>query len=193
MSPFEFVFGLFGLLLGLCIAEIFGGIGRAFERRSQIRLGWLSPLLAIVVLCDLTSYWASLWEDRNIIPMNAVTLMAGALFAGIYYLAAYVVFPDELQPGADLDEQFFRVRRLVLGISCLAFFGVATVELAITRELGLGYFLVNVAVFVPTYAATLLSRSKWMVAGGLAILIAFNLVGAITHTVHPFSARQSQS
>lgn len=188
MSPFEFVFGLFGLLLGLCIAEIFGGIGRAFEQRSQIRLGWLTPLLAIVILCDLTSYWASLWEDRNIIPMNAVTLMIGALFAGIYYLAAYVVFPDELQPGADLDVQFFRVRRLVLGISCLAFFGVATVELAITREIGVRIFCLNAAIFVPTYAAALLARRKWVVGVALGILITFNITGAITHTIYSFSA-----
>jgi hypothetical protein len=188
MSPFEFVFGLFALLLGLCIAEIFGGLGRAFEQRRRIRLGWLTPLLAIVVLCDLTSYWSSLWEDRNIIPMNAVTLMLGAMFAGIYYLAAYVVFPDELEPNADLDAHFFRVRRLVVGISSLAFFGVMMVELTITRELKWKFFYVNVAIFAPTYGAALISKRRWLVGGALAVLIAFNLVGAVTHTVHPYSS-----
>jgi hypothetical protein len=189
MSPFEFVFGLFGLLLGLCIAEIFGGVGRAFEQRRQIRIGWLTPLLAILVLCDLTSYWGSLWEDRNVIPMNQVTLMLGALFAGIYYLAAYTVFPDQLQPNCNLDLHFFRVRQLVVGISSLAFFGVALVELTITHELRLKYFYVNAVIFVPTYAAALISRRKWVVGGALALLIAFNVAGAITHTVRPFAAQ----
>jgi hypothetical protein len=120
--------------------------------------------------------------------MSAVTLMIGAMFAGIYYLAAYIVFPHELERECDLDAHFFLVRRLVLGISSLAFFGVLIVEFAITRELRFPYFCVNVAIFVPTYGAALVSRRKWLVGGAVALLISLNVAGAISHTVHPFAA-----
>jgi hypothetical protein len=37
-------------------------------------------------------------------------------FAGAYYLAARLVFPRDLDGVTDLDDHFFRVRRIVLGI-----------------------------------------------------------------------------
>lgn len=185
MSPFEFIFGLFSLLLGLCMAEIFGGLGRAFERREDVTLGWLTPLLGLVVLMDLLSYWLTLWEERDVIPMNALTLFLGAMFAGTYYLAAYIVFPDNLRPKAVLDSHFFRVRRLVIGISCFAFFGLMVLEFAVTKKLDRGGFLLTSSFFAPTYAAAFIANRKWLVGSALALLILFNFAGAISHTLDP--------
>jgi hypothetical protein len=35
MSDFEFIFSLFGLLLGLSLAEVLGGLARAIEARLR--------------------------------------------------------------------------------------------------------------------------------------------------------------
>lgn len=183
MNAFEFVFGLFGLLLGLCIAEIFGGLGRAWELRGQIKLGLLTPLLAIVVLADLASYWTALWIERENIPMNPMTLMFGTVFAGVYYLAAYVVFPDTIKPGIDLTEHYFRVRRLVIGISATAFFGVGLVQMLVTRTLLPRDFFLTAAFFVPTYSVALIAQRKWLTGAAVGLLIALNVVGAITQTI----------
>jgi hypothetical protein len=183
MSAFEFVFGLFGLLLGLCIAEIFGGLGRAFELRGKIKLGWLTPLLAVLVLADLASYWTALWIERDNIPMNPLVLAFGTLFAGVYYLAAYVIFPDAIKSGADLNDHYFRVRRLVVGISATAFFGVGALQLLATRTLLLRDFLITAAFFVPAYSVALIAKRKWLAGGAVGLLIALNLVGAITQTI----------
>ena len=185
MSPFEFVFGLFSLLLGLCLAEIFGGLGRTFEKRDEVKLGWLTPLLGMLVLVDLLSYWMTLWEERDAIPVNALTLFIGGLFAGTYYLASYILFPDDLKPKAELDTHFFRVRRLVIGISCFAFFGLMILEFAVTRKLDLDGFLLTSLCFVPAYSAALIAKQKRLVGGALALLIFCNMLGAISHTIEP--------
>ena len=57
MSNFEFVFSLFGLLLGLALAEVLGGLGTAIQSRRKVRIGWLTPLLGLVIALDLTSFW----------------------------------------------------------------------------------------------------------------------------------------
>jgi len=186
MSPFEFAFALFGLLLGLCIAEVFGGLGRVFESRERIKLGWLTPLLGILVLNDLLSYWTYLWEKRASIPVNALTLLFGTAFAGAYYLAAYVVFPRELKPEADLNAHFFRVRGMVLGISAAGFYGVALL-LLVTRQLPLQEFVLTAVLFTPAYGASLFAKRKSLVAASLALLIVLNLVGALSHTVDLYS------
>ncbi len=44
MSPFELVFAVFGLLLGLAIAEVLGGFSRAVKLKRgahPVSVGWL--------------------------------------------------------------------------------------------------------------------------------------------------------
>src|SRR5688572_6495964 len=102
MTPFEFVFGLFALVLGLALTEVLGGFVRVLKARSvradeelPIRIGWQTPLLGLVVALDLISFWLGAWEDREGIPIDFAPLVFCALIAGIYYAAASLVFPDE--------------------------------------------------------------------------------------------------
>lgn len=120
MSDFEFVFALFGLLLGLSLAEVLGGLARAIDVRIRpgavVRVGWLTPLLAGFVLLDLLSFWTSAWIVRTQIVVSAHALMAVMAFAGAYYLAAALVFPRQVDEQPDFDAHFFRVRRIVIGV-----------------------------------------------------------------------------
>ena len=120
MSDFEFLFALYGLMLGLSIAEVLSGLARSIEERLQsrptLRIGWLCPLLAAFVLLDLLSFWSAAWTVRAQVTVSGESLMLVTAFASAYYLAARLVFPRDLQPLQDLDEHFFRIRRIVLGI-----------------------------------------------------------------------------
>lgn len=118
MSEFEFIFALFGLLLGLSIAEVLGGVARTIETRLQpgpvVRIGWLTPLLGAFVLLDLLSFWQAAWTGRDIVAVSGKSLLAITGFASAYYLAARLVFPRDMTTG--LDAHFLRVRRVVIGI-----------------------------------------------------------------------------
>ena len=120
MSDFEFLFALYGLMLGLSIAEVLSGLARSIEERlharPSLRIGWLSPLLAAFVLLDLLSFWGAAWTVRPLVKVSGESLMLVTAFAGAYYLAARLVFPRDLDDVANLDDHFFRVRRIVLGI-----------------------------------------------------------------------------
>ena len=124
MSDFEFIFTLYSLLLGLSMAEILAGLGRAIERRAisptdasrRLKLGWLTPLLATFVILDLLSFWSFAWFVREELAVNRYTLLGVTAFACAYYVAARLVFPGESNEPDDLDDHFFRVRRVVLGI-----------------------------------------------------------------------------
>jgi len=184
MSTFEFAFALFGLLLGLCIAEVFGGLGRSFEARKRCSVGWLSPLLGVFVIIDLLWVWFGLWESRAHIPMNPLVLIAGAFWAGAYYLAAYVIFPRELRPGCNLDEHFFGVRRLVLGISAVTVVISVLNELLIARVAMAQDLAITAALLVPTYLLAMFAKARWLAATALVILIMINLESAVMHTVN---------
>lgn len=118
MSPFELVFAVYGLLLGLAIAEVLGGFSRTLKLKRgtrPIRVGWLTPLLGILVILDLTSFWLLAWESRDQIAANYLTLVGVLTIVGIYYLAATLIFPDEPEEWPDFDDWYDKQNRMVIG------------------------------------------------------------------------------
>lgn len=57
MSDFEFFFSFYGLILGLSVAEIASGIARTVHERGEVRVGWLTPMLAVFVSLDVAGFW----------------------------------------------------------------------------------------------------------------------------------------
>ncbi|WP_404333877.1 hypothetical protein AB2M62_11565 [Sphingomonas sp. MMS12-HWE2-04] len=119
MSDFEFIFSLFGLLLGLSLTEVLGGLAHAIEARlrpaSTVHVGWLTPLLGAFVMLDLLSFWQAAWVVRDAVGVSGRALVAVTGFASAYYLAARLVFPRDADD-RDFDAHFFRVRRVVIGV-----------------------------------------------------------------------------
>jgi hypothetical protein len=93
MSNFEFVFSLFGLMLGLSMAEVMSGLSRTLKAYKRVRIGWLTPLLGLLLIVDLLSFWVGAWDNRDAIPVTFTSMLYGAGVACIYYLAASLVFP----------------------------------------------------------------------------------------------------
>jgi hypothetical protein len=114
MSAFEFVFSLFGLLLGFSLVEVLGGLGKVLKSRQHIQVGWLTPLLALFVMVDITSFWLWAWLAREGIPANAASLFSGLFICGLYYLAAILVFPDDPAERGELDSHYFEQKAKVL-------------------------------------------------------------------------------
>lgn len=115
MSNFEFVFSLFGLLLGLSLAEVLAGFGKALEARHKVRVGWLTPMLGLLTMLDLTSFWTSAWALRDALPVKYFVLMLLLIFTSAYYLVATLVFPKDPHNQADYDGHYWKNKRLIVG------------------------------------------------------------------------------
>jgi len=116
MTVFEFVFSLYSLLFGLALAQVFGGFGNVLQERHKLKVGWLTPLLGLFVIMDLTSFWAIGWELRDMTnrPYFLILILV-VLLAGIYYLAARLVFPRNFAEWPDFDAYYFRHKQWVFG------------------------------------------------------------------------------
>jgi hypothetical protein len=172
MSNFEFVFSLFGLLLGLALAEVLGGFGTAIQSRRKVRIGWLTPLMGLLVALDITSFWMIAWSVREQVPVQYTSLLGGLLLFGLYYLIARLTFPHHLDEWPDYDAYYFEHRRWVLGgmalcnLIALAFlvsFGVMPLQGAVGRW--------SLAVFVPGLVAAMLVKDKRVNVALLTLLI----------------------
>jgi hypothetical protein len=182
MSAFEFVFSLFGLLLGFSLVEVLGGLGKILKSRKHIRLGWLTPLLAVFVMMDITSFWMMAWLAREAIPANAVSIFTGLIICGLYYLAAILVFPDEPAKRGELDSHFFEQKAKVLAgvLACnvLAYCARAWAQ----GGFGDNYTPWDWSVFAAYFmvlAAAIIVRGRHWNAAALALLILLYAADAI--------------
>jgi len=162
MSGFDFAFTLFGLLLGLSLTEVFGGFARALRARQRVRIGWLCPLLALVMTVDLVSHWIAAWDDRDAIAVTFPTLLFGAAIAGLYYMAAALVFPDDIDEWNDLDSYFF-TQKIWVVLAILVSNSLFVAGEMVLHDHVFGIFdALIVAVWIGSGLALILARPRWL-------------------------------
>ncbi len=115
MDRFEFILALLALLLGLALTEIASGLASAIKARARIRIGWLTPLAALLICLDIVTMWSDIWNFREVLQVNSWTLIVGTMLCLGYYLFASFVFPDRLDDGMSLDDWFMANRKFSIG------------------------------------------------------------------------------
>lgn len=163
MSPFEFFFSFYGLLLGFSVAELVGGLARVVHERRKVRFGPLAIMLAAFVAVDIATFWNQAWLIYRFAPFNFALLVLGLLVAGTFYVAATLVFPRSIEEPQTLDTHFWAHRRIVL-LCVLA-----------ANWIGAGLFLLN-ATLTGELAAFAL---PWIFWAGLALFTAGTLTAAL--------------
>jgi len=136
MSGFDLVFAMFGLVLGLAITEVLAGFARVIKMRRKAHVGWLTPLLGLYVLIDMTTFWSTVYAHREHLHANLATLLVVLLFVGSYYLISTLIFPDDPDEWPDFDAYYDRHNRQVLGGVLALTCGLILVSI-ITSAMGL--------------------------------------------------------
>ena len=185
MSAFEFFFSFYGLLLGLSVAALVGGFAQMLHERQRVRFGWLTPMLAAFVALDVATFWNQAWVIFRGAPYNHALLIVGLLIAATFYIAASVTFPRlsaEGQDGRiDLDEHFWRYRRLVFGCIMTANLTVG-VLFAVLMSVNEGFaalstvrLWVGFGIFFTTTATAAFAPWRPAVIGSLIVVLAYSL------------------
>ncbi len=185
MSAFEFFFSFYGLLLGLSVAELVGGFARVLHERERVRFGWLTPLLATFVALDVATFWNQAWVIFRGAPFSHALLIAGLIIAAVFYTAASVTFPrvsaEGVQDRLDLDEHFWRHRRLVFGCIMTANLIVGLMFLAL-MSVNAGFaalstvrLWVGFGIFFTTTAIGAFAPWRPVVVGSLLVVLAYSL------------------
>jgi hypothetical protein len=179
MTPFEFVFPLFGLLIGLAYAEVLGGLARVIKAPGNARIGWLTPLLAVMLLINLTMFWYASWNFRDADMPTREGLLQMLAMSGSYYLAASMLFPQAVPDGFDLDGHFMDNKRVaMLAIAACNMFGLSIYARERDWVLGPEWWVIN-GIFLAVLVFTALTRSARLALIGLVLLIAAHGAGLL--------------
>jgi len=161
MTNFEFVFSLLVILLGLALAEVLGGLARTVKRRPRIRIGWGTCLLATWVMTETVIFWEIIWRTRNVIPNDSPALFGGFAITALYYFAAAVVWPDDIERLAPPDEYFMAEKGKAIG--------------AILAAVALSFVLRAAAMGLASWQAI-----PWYAWGSLAVIYVAGPLAALT-------------
>ena len=189
MSAFDLVLALFGLLLGLALCEVLAGFARVLKLKRgarPVRIGWLTPLLGLFVMQDLTSFWGIAFLARDQMDASNLTLVTVLAITGGYYLVASLIFPDDPADWPDFDLWYDRQNRMVLGglltINIATMIGTGILDTLHPMpeapagpacEIGfLIYGLSALALFLLLIALLFVNNRRWNVA----MLVALNLI-----------------
>ena len=176
MTAFEFVFPMFGLLVGLSFAEMLAGLARALKTKRHVHVGWLTPLLGLVILVNLTMIWLGAWDLRDVAAPSSAGMLFILIVGGSYFLAASLVFPS---PGADvrdLDDHFMANRKLALLViaGCNLFY---LVTMALQTGAGTSpLWWIGNASFLALLILAAFARDRRIILGVLAFLVASHIV-----------------
>ena len=191
MDAFNVAFSLFAIVLGLSLVEVLTGFARALKRRRVVHLGWLTPLAAIFVMLDLTSFWEFGWGARRFVSPQYGYLLIGLFVSGLYYLAASLIFPSEFgeggreMQGADFDAHYMQHRAQVFGAVTLCdIIEVAPVFIIRFHEIPARVWIENVLQFAALLTC-ILSRSKRANLAALTLLIGIYLYTAVMSFLIP--------
>lgn len=115
MSSFEYLVALLSVVAALGLARALSGIAKLIHSRDQITFSWIHLLWTINILVWLVAYW---WFSFALVTVDAWTpqllLFVLAYGAVIYFLLA-LLYPDQIDSGADLFAYFTKNRKWFFG------------------------------------------------------------------------------
>jgi hypothetical protein len=183
VSSFDFFFSLFGLILGLSVAVVISGMTDILRERHRLPIGWLTPMLGLALLFDLTTQWVNTWTGLRSIDVAYGPFVAAMIVAGSYFFAASMAFPKTPSEWPSLDDYYLKNYRFVIGGVFLANFGVAVMTGIIDQSFAIflrafirsGFSIV----FWLTLVAMLIIPRRGFQLVGLGIILALALYALI--------------
>jgi hypothetical protein len=180
VSNFEFVFSLFGLLLGFALVEVLSGFVRAtrfWSRESNTEL-FLTCALALIVALDLITFWTVLFDAQRLLPTYTLALFVGFLVTAVYYWAASMIFPAEERP-RNLDAHYFGIRRKVIGAILFCNYLTYSSIWAASGVAPAGTDVVEIGIFTLLCAGVFFARSWRTSAVALSLMVFAYLASAV--------------
>jgi len=190
MSAFEFFFSFYGLLLGLSVAVIATGLATAIQHRKKVRIGRLTPLLATFVALDIATFWDSAWTNFRDMPFSYGLLVAGLAVALVYFIAATLVFPHQIEDGDSLDDHFWANKRIVL-LLLVAANGLGVLMMvwaSIGKPGGLGTMLTyaaNMVLYMALIVPAALAKRARLVFWTVGAHVVIYLILAVASALYP--------
>lgn len=180
MSGFEFIFGLFSVILSLAITEVLACAARLIRHAERVRFSLAQALWMAVFLLIAVGNWLSLWQLRHVSDWQIAQLLSAIAVPATQFVACALVCPDTPDAGPiDMAAFHDRERRRYLA----AFIGLIVIcaisNTFFAKMEGVEQWARDNLLIVPLLLGALLAlatRNPWAQRLGLAVVIVATVV-----------------
>ena len=187
MTNFAFVFSLLAIILGLSLAEVFGGFARAVKSRPKVRIGWATGLLAVWTIMRTALFWRLIWRTRDTFPDSSASLLGGVFVCGLYYFAGALVFPDEMEGRTDLDTYFMQEKAKAIGALLAATALAYALRPGIIGSASWSYMdwldWTGIIIIFGAGSVAMLTKRRALAIGSLALLVSDVVISGLARSI----------
>jgi hypothetical protein len=176
MTPFEFVFFLYALMLSLALTHLVGGWSLALRNASEIRWSPALVMWAVAGLFVTTGNLSSFWLMRDAPEWHPALVLSNFAFAIVNYVWCVFLTPDA-NGGATLDLVEFEERERRRYLSALIVLELIALGSNVANGLFAAYDnwlsdLSFTAIDLAVTVVALMARKHWLrVSMAITILI----------------------
>lgn len=116
MSEFEYLAVLVSLILGLGIAHLLSGVAQTIHRRGHAKLDLIHALWSAAVFAVLVLNWWVFFQWQAVSEWSFGLFLAVIVWAVLFFLLAYLLYPPELAEKEDYGQVFEQNRSWFLGL-----------------------------------------------------------------------------
>jgi hypothetical protein len=116
MSLFEFIVGMFSVILALAVAQLFVGVAELLQRRARVRFFLPHSIWVINLFIITFVHWWSLWTFRDL-SWNFAMFFYSLIGPSLMFFAATLINPrDHSAEIIDVMDHFLNIRQLFLSV-----------------------------------------------------------------------------
>jgi len=178
VTPFEFVFALYSIIISLGITHLLAGF-IDLRRATRVQISLPHLLWAGVAFTISIGNWASMWELRLMESWPAWTMLLMIATALAQYVFCAFVTPDT-NPGGEVDLVAFHERERRRYIAVFLIFSMFSMSFNIAFGVSDLYadWLRDVLISMPAIGAGVLAffvKARWAQTGAAALLFGLAL------------------
>lgn len=123
MDPFEFLIGLYTIIIGLGISLLVRSIGQMIEGRARVRRYWIHSSWIVLIFVAHVVSWFALWQYHKSLDWNVLEALLLLLVPITLYLVSYLAVPEITELGKDQHDMrafYYSHHRLLQGLLVVA-------------------------------------------------------------------------
>jgi hypothetical protein len=182
MSQFEFFMTIYGLLLGLGVAELMLGFANLLRSEPRPRAGLLTPLLGAAVFLQAMATFMDAWLKLQNVELNFRGMALPTLIGLCFFVLGIVTVPRDLDKWQNLDDYFWSRRRWTAGLLLACNLFIIGYEIPIVARMvqagqtgRFAYYAVTNVALLTMILTAMFARPRRIVATALAGMCVFFL------------------
>jgi hypothetical protein len=146
MDPFAYLSVLTSIVLALGITRVLTGLGKLLQARGRVRVYWVHLVWALNVFLYQTLNWWILFRWQRQEQWTFFLFLFVLLSPTVAFLLSMLLFPDVLDDGLELRQQYYENHRWFFVLGAL----LAPIDAVDTLLKGRAHFIAQGPLYVIT-------------------------------------------